>query len=104
MRWPMLILGVGLALAGCYTVQIRTQPSAATVTTRGGQDVSGAGEVTLRPFGRERLTVTAVKHRPLEVPLGWRPFGWMRRSHQVEVRLVEEHGLGVLTDGEEEAE
>ena len=91
MRWFL----AWALLSGCYTVQIRTSPNQATVTTRGGMNVTAVREVKVKPFGRETLTVTAVKHRPLEVPVYWRPFDWTRRNHEVEVRLVEEHGPAV---------
>ena len=41
MRWFL----AWALLSGCYTVQIRTSPNQATVTTRGGMNVTAVREV-----------------------------------------------------------
>ena len=85
---------LGGLLAGCYTVTIKAQPATAAVSLPDGRSQTVPGEVRVAPLSRRKVTVTAVNHRPLVVPVPWRPLGWARRAEarEIEVFLVEEHG------------
>ena len=90
-RWALLALLVGAS--GCYRVPVEVEPLGAVVVRPNRGPSAAPTEVSLVPFGRRRLTVTAANHRPLEITVRWRFMaGFVRRTHAIEVRLAEDHG------------
>jgi hypothetical protein len=103
---PWLLLACG----GChYKVVLTSDPPTAEVLLPDGRTVVTPAEVTFDwvPFGHQRITATAPRHRPLEVDLRrteirfWRFVGGTlahpatltgRPRGEVELLLVPEHG------------
>lgn len=99
-----------LACAGCpYKVTLTSDPTPAEVLLPDGRTVVTPAEVKLRwvPFGHQRITASAPRHRALEVDLRkteirfWRFVGGTiarpatlggRPRGEVELVLVPEHG------------
>lgn len=91
MSWRIAI-AILLLSAGCYRVRVFAEPATAKVTFSNGVSGTGAEQVRVHPFSRRTVTVTAGSHRPQTLRVRWSPTGWVHRDHDIEVRLVEDHG------------
>lgn len=80
-----------LVLSGCYHVQITAEPVSASVGILDRPPIVDR-RVRLTPLSRREVEVAASGYRPQVFKVRWRLLGWLRRSHEIEVRLVEEHG------------